>query len=312
MEVEIRPLLKLPAGRERAGAAIFLSGGGSNAERLLEKCRIAGPAAPFDPLVLVTDAPETSRAAELSRAYGVPLVGCDIREFYRRHGEPRVSLATPAGRQLRAEWTDELRRRLAPYPIDFGVLAGFVPLTNITADFPCLNVHPGDLTWLKDGRRHLVGLHTVPVERAILEGLPSLRSSVILALPYTENGSDMDNGPILGLSPEVPVDLAGFGVDELQRLAAARPERRPPGGFGDALEKLANANLDRLKESGDWVVFPPVVFDFAAGSFGLDAAGLLHYRLGRRWQPVETVVYGRTEREIVFRSAGLTEEGGNP
>lgn len=288
----VAPLLPaVPAGRNPR-AVLLLSGSGSNAERLLAAA--AAGQAPYDIAALVTDNPEGSRAGRLGAAFHVPVVACDIRAFYRAGGETRVTLATPLGRQLREQWTDELRRQIAPFQPDFGVLAGFVPLTNLTGDFPCLNVHPGDLTWLKDGRRHLVGLHTIPIERAILEGLGELRSSVIQALPYTGRGDDMDNGPILGLSPAVAPDLLGHSLGELRDTAAARPVQRPPGGFKDVLEQVAAHNQERLKQGGDWVVLPPTVAAFARSLYGRDAAGGLCHRSApdAAWQPVETVVYG--------------------
>jgi folate-dependent phosphoribosylglycinamide formyltransferase PurN len=294
------PFLTITTG-QRPRAAIFLSGSGSNAERLLAGIREAGDSAPLEIAVLATDAPETSRARELANAFGLPLVEHDIRAFYRDRGLNRVSIATAEGRRVRQEWTDVLRARLAPFKLDFGILAGFVPLTNITGDFPCLNVHPGDLTYLKNGERYLVGLHTIPVERAILEGLPSLRSSVIIAQPYEGSGGNMDSGPILGISEPVDIDLGDHPLAELAACAAARSERRPPGGYGDLLEEVAEHHLERLKTDGDWVVFPPVVWDFAKGRFAADAHGRLCYQAGGKWQPVETVVYGPGRREIIFR-----------
>ncbi|NOY81467.1 MAG: hypothetical protein GXP31_10740 [Kiritimatiellaeota bacterium] len=297
----IKPFLSTSVGR-RPRSAIFLSGTGTNAEQLLRRRRRAGPDAPFDVAVLVTDAPATSRARELGRKFELPVIEHDIRNFYRRRGETRVTIATEAGRRIREEWTDELRKRLVPFEVDFGILAGFVPLTNITADFPCLNVHPGDLTYIKNGRRWLVGLHTTPIERALLENLPYLRSSVIVALPYSGSGEDMDSGPILGLSPEVPVQRGDSTLEELRRCAEQRPTKRPKGGFGDRLEFLAREHLDRLKEHGDWVVLPEVAFDFGRGRFARDEAGGLYYRVGNDWKPVSTVLYrGDGRKELLFR-----------
>ena len=281
-----------------------MSGGGSNAERVIARVRAAATS-PCEVTVLVTDAPETSRARELGRRYGVPVVEHDIRRFYAEQGESRVSIASERARELRERWTDGLRAQLEPYAVDLAVFAGFVPLTNLTADLPCLNVHPGDLLYRKDGRRYLVGLHTVPIERAILEGLDELRSSVIQALPYSAD-ADMDNGPILGLSGPVPIDLQGAAREDLQRQYLARPERRPRNGYGDLLERLAKANQDALKERGDWIVLPPVVEDVADGRFGTDAANGLWFRLGSAWHPIETVVYTADgNREIRFRDPGV-------
>lgn len=305
---KVVPFLKI-ATDAQARAAIFLSGSGSNAERILERHRQAGTGAAFVPAVLVTDAPGRSRAADLSRQYDIPIVANDIRTFYRERGEDRVSIATPRGQQIREEWTDHVRRELESYRVDFGILAGFVPLTNLTADMPCLNVHPGDLTYVKNGKRHLVGLHTVPIERALLEGLTALRSSIIVAQPYTGNGGEMDSGPILGISEPVEVDLDGTTFEELEQIAGQRPPRRPKGGFGDRLEQIAAKNQQLLKEKGDWVAFPACVFDFARRRFGHDAAQNLFYKVGERWQPVETVVYGRHHRELIFKALNGSQNG---
>lgn len=282
----------LPLNRS-ARVAVFLSGSGTNAEKLLE-FRAACPACRFDIVLLVTDRPQESRAAELAERFKLPLAALDIREFYRRHGLESTSLATERGREVRERWTGELRRRIAGYAIDFAVLAGFVPLTNLTGDFPCLNVHPGDLTVVGgDGRRLLVGLHAIPVEKAILAGAASLRSSVILALPYREDGhaADMDNGPLLGISAPVPVELGGYSLDALRAMAASRPARRPKGGFRDGLSEVAARNLQHLKEAGDWTILPRVTADFAAGRFGTDGTQLFFRQPQGSFRPVRTVEY---------------------
>ena len=295
------PILRTVPGR-LPRLAIFMSGTGSNAERVLERVGHTGPETPFVIAALVTDAPETSRARELGRLFDLPVVENDIRQFYAARGESRVSIATPAGQRIRQEWTDALRGQLAPLDIDFAVFGGFVPLTNLTGDMPCLNVHPGDLTYRKDGQRYLVGLHTVPIERAILEGLDYLCSSVIQALPYTGQGDDMDNGPILGISEPVPIDLQGASLAELRECSARRPAKRPKGGFGDRLEEIATACQNTLKEEGDWKVLPAVVYEFARGRFAVDEAGGLCYRLDNKWHPIETVVYGDGRQEVLFRA----------
>ena len=265
-------------------AAIFLSGSGSNAEKVLEakKSWIAA--------VIVTDAPEKSRAAEIAERFELPLVSLSIREFYRDHGEKRVSLATENGRRIRELWTNELRKKIAPYNIDFGILAGFVPLSNITGDFPCLNVHPGDLTVEREGHRIFAGLHAVPTEQAIIRGFRSIRSSVIVAQSYTGKGGEMDSGPVLGISPEMELDLKGYKADELVEIYQKRPAKKPVGGWKDALSKIASANQERLKEKGDWVVFPQVVNDFAAGRFAVEN-GELYFREGEKFSPTGTIEY---------------------
>ena len=278
-------------GDRLPNAGIFMSGSGSNAEALLnELSRLERPA--MNVRAIITDAPGTSRARELGGLFGIKVIELDIKEFYAERGESRVSIATERGQEIREEWTNALRKLVAPLELDFGVFAGFVPLTNITGDFPCLNIHPGDLTYLKDGRRVFVGLHTIPIERVIVEGLDYMRSSVIVVEPYSGSGSEMDSGLLLGISPRVPVDFMGHSREELVACLASRPPRRPRGGYGDLMEKVASFNQGRLKEGGDWVVLPKAAVEFARGRYAIgDDGGLLHMENGV-FTAVDTVEYG--------------------
>lgn len=95
-------------------AAIFVSGTGTNAERILERWRGRSGAERWIPVALVTDAPGKSRAGEIATANGLPLISLDIKEFYTRRGEAKVSLMTERGRQIRDEWTSQLRELIAP------------------------------------------------------------------------------------------------------------------------------------------------------------------------------------------------------
>jgi folate-dependent phosphoribosylglycinamide formyltransferase PurN len=290
-----KPLLATEGRKARV--AIFLSGGGSNARVILARHRELGARSPIDPVALVTDRPndEGCGAARIGQEFGVPVVGHDVRAFYRVRGLARVSVANADGMRAREAWTDALREKIAPYAIDLAVFAGFELLCNIAADFPCLNVHPGDLTYLRGGARYLVGLHTMPIERALLCGLGELRSSVIVVTPYRGGGTeDMDRGPLLGISTAVPIDLCGRTREELAAVAARRPAVRPPGGFGDALEEVARHNQGRLKEGGDWLVFPPVVFMAAAGCYALGEDDRVLFRVdaGQPFRPVARLVFG--------------------
>jgi len=197
--------------------AIFMSGSGTNAEKILELWQLDKKQCSFRPVCLVTDRPDKSRTLELAKRFNIPAVAVDIFQFYQDNGASSISLKTEKGRQLRQQWTDKLRQALKPFPIKFAVFAGFVPLTNITNDFPCLNVHPGDLTCLQDEQRFLTGLHTLPVQKAILAGMESLRSTVILASTYSAAGAGMDEGLILGISEEVRIDWLGRSQEEYQQ-----------------------------------------------------------------------------------------------
>ncbi|MFA6566658.1 MAG: hypothetical protein WCS96_00455 [Victivallales bacterium] len=280
-------------------AAIFMSGSGSNAEKLLESISKQGDR-PWNASMIFTDAPLKSRAAKIAENYEIPYFELDILEFYRKRGETKVSLASEKGRKIREEWTEEVRKMLSPFKVDFGILAGFVPLTNITSDFPCLNVHPGDLTIEENGRRIFVGLHTVPIEMAIVRNCMTLRSSVIIAQAYTGRGGEMDSGPVIGISSPVKIDLGESKLEDIKRIYAARPSPRPPGGYKDLLEKIAGKNQENLKINGDWLVFPPAVKDFASGRFGHDENNFLYYLVDGNWKKIKTVEYTSSSASPLF------------
>jgi folate-dependent phosphoribosylglycinamide formyltransferase PurN len=281
-----------------ARTVVFLSGGGTNAEAILNYLASGGRA--FRTVALATDSPLASHARELGKRHGLPVVELDIREFYRARGEESIRLDTPRRREIRQEWSDALYALLAPFAPEMGILAGFIPLTNLTGRFPCLNVHPGDLT-LEDasGRRLLAGLHILPVERAILAGHAALRSSVILAQPYTGDGSrEMDSGPVLGVSEAMPLDLEGAAIEE---LAAVRDRRVPGRKVDDLLRRLAEKNVERLKIAGDHVVLPRAAEDFAAGRFHAEGkrVGFLD---GGAMHPALTVEYRADGSRIFLES----------
>ncbi|MCP4176766.1 MAG: hypothetical protein GY756_03285 [bacterium] len=273
-------------------AAIFISGSGTNAENILN-LKLKNTVTHWKPSVIVTDAPFKSRAKEIAEKYKIPFIKHDIKQFYNKHGETRVSILTDKGREIREKWTNVLRTMLLPYNIDFGILAGFIPLCNIMSDFPCLNVHPGDLTVTKNNQRLLVGLHTIPIEIAILNNLTSLRSSVIVAQPYTGKGGNMDSGPILGISGKVNINLDNTTLEELKLLAAERPHKRPVGGYKDLLENIAKNNQMQLKENGDWIVFPKVIDDFAENRFAYNDDEKLYFKHKNEFICVNTVIYER-------------------
>jgi len=254
-----------------ASVAAFMSGSGTNITRLLELERTLQERgeSSFHVSVIVTDCADASRcnARKIASEFGgLPLVELDIRDFYRERGLKRISLATQEGYQAREEWTRELERLLRPFAPDMGAYGGFVPLTNICRTFPCINVHPGDLSVIVNGKPYLVGLHTVPIKRAILMGLHELRSSTILATPYTEK-LEMDEGPVLLISEPLPIELP----DEETPDSLSSPDKE------DLLERVASEHQDRLKEVGDWVVFPLTVRLAAEGRFALDGEGRVFF-----------------------------------
>lgn len=273
---------------------IFLSGTGSNAEALLEYA--GNPDCAFEVAALFTDRPNRCRALEIGKKFNKQVLHHDIFDFYRAHGESGIGLINERRNQLRDQWTYEVEDIIdkAGYRPDFLLLAGFEPLSNITKDFTTLNVHPGDLTVERNGKRYLNGLALKPIELAILDGFPCLKSSVIIAQPYTGKDEDVDSGPILGISKPMPIDMMGYTVEELSQADAARPAKRPKG-YTDILHETANHNQDLLKKCGDHVIFPQAANDFAKGFFEI-----LDGKTFYRGQQVKTVEYSPDTVTPVF------------
>lgn len=278
----------------RYSAAIFLSGTGANAEKILSEHTVDDH---WEPVVLVTDRRE-SVAEQLGARFHIPVVIHDLREFYAEHGFMHTLLNTPEGRAARQAWTDALREKLAGYTIDFGIFAGFIPLTNIVDDFPCLNIHPGDLLYEENGERILVGLHTIPVERALLRELPYLRSSVIVVESLRADRKNIDGGFILGVSAPVAIPWD----DELRekvRICAAKREGKTRAEYkGDFLMTFAAEMLEKLKNEGDLVIFSQIVKDFAAGNFAFDNDQNMVYYKGIACKTVEYAETQQPERLI--------------
>ena len=281
---ELKRLFEAPCGR-KARLALFLSGSGSNARRILEIAR-KGECS-YEIAVLVTDAPESSAASALSAEFSVPMVALDIRRYYADHGENGIALNSPRRCELRDMWSDELYNEVVKFNVDLGILAGFIPLSNIVGKLPCLNVHPGDLTATENGVRILAGLHYRPVETAILRQL-ELRSSVILAQNYQGDGKkEQDSGPILGISSAVKIDLEGHSIGELQAISDARKS----APYDDVLRQLAHKNVEQLKLQGDHIVFPRAIEHFVRGDYATDETGQLYFYQNEKWEPVTTVEF---------------------
>lgn len=287
-----------PAHSEKSPArtAVLLSGTGSNARVLLEDCRRNERA--FRPVLLVTDNPE-SRAGELAREFDLSLAELDIRAFYASFGESSIKLDSPRRRELRDQWSCLLGEELKKHDIELVLFAGFIPMTNLTEKFPCLNVHPGDLTVTDpDGSRPFAGLHCKPVEEALCRNTGFTRSSVILARPYTGNGKEeMDSGPVVGVSGKIFFDLSPEQTGALKKLRSSRTE--PP--FRDELRRFALEHIDKMKVLGDHVIFPRAAEDFARGRFLCNDRGELFFREKGEIHPILSVEYTVDGKKLLER-----------
>ena len=163
--------------------AIFASGGGSNAVKLMESMQGDHPAMPA---LIVTNQPNAG-VIEQAERFGV---ACELIDHKPYAGD-------------RAAFETEIQNRLIPYQIDVICLAGFMRV--LTAGFTdhwsgrMLNIHPSLLPKYK-------GLNTHA--RAIEAGDKRAGCTV------HEVTAELDDGPILGqisvpiLSDDAPTELA--------------------------------------------------------------------------------------------------------
>jgi phosphoribosylglycinamide formyltransferase-1 len=151
--------------------------------------------------------------------------------------------------------------KVEPHGIDVIALAGYMSITTQPLleayDGRIVNVHPADLSVMEGGDRKYVGIHVV--RDAILAGENELRSSTHVVR------EEVDRGEILVISEPLPVELPeGVDLGLLER-------------DGEQLEKMVDEHQDRLKEQGDWVIYPLTLQMIAEGRFALDEQGAMHF-----------------------------------
>ena len=236
------------AGRPMRVAG-FMSGSGTNILRLLErekllKARDGG--SPFEVVFIFSDRSDGSCYGEsIACDTGIPYMSYDIRTFHRLRGFKRT-VSTPEGLEVRREFDKVAATLIKAFQVDVIALGGY--MSYLTLD-RCINVHPADLSILNaKGKRKYVGDNAVV--DAIAAGEKLLRSSTI----WTDRG--VDTGPILMVSDPVRVLLP----EPLETLVADR----------EKLLRVAEEHQNRLKEAGDWKIFPTTIEMIARGRFSLD------------------------------------------
>jgi len=229
--------------------AAFMSGSGTNIIRLLEKekaLKDSTGGAPFHVVFIFSDRSDgKSQGERIARENCIPYFSFDIREFHRVKNIKRT-VETPEGMGARKEFDSIPAILVKAFDIDVIALGGYMSFTTLGR---CVNVHPADLSLLTpDGKRKYTGDHAV--KDAIVAGEKILRSSTL----WTDQG--VDTGPLLMVSAPVDVVLP-LPLEEL---------KKDPAG----LSEVVDLHQHRLKEKGDWVIFPLTIEMIAKGRFALD------------------------------------------
>jgi folate-dependent phosphoribosylglycinamide formyltransferase PurN len=253
--MELTPLFDPEKAGRPMRVAAFMSGSGTNIVKLLEAqeaLRAAEGVSPFQVIFVFSDRSDGSCQGErIACEKGIPYISYDIRTFHRIRGFKRT-VSGPEGLEARREFDRIAEQLIRSFDIDVVALGGYMSYTTIRR---CVNVHPADLSILTpEGRRKYVGDRAVA--DAIAAGERVLRSSTI----WTDKG--VDTGPLLMVSEPVPVELPE-PLDDLLR----NKER---------WMKAAEVNQQRLKQVGDWRIFPKTVEMIARGRFALDSEGRVY------------------------------------
>ena len=237
--------------------ALFISGSGTNGLKIIEKSQASG--SNFDVSLIFSDVQDDRlsrngekmcRAKDIAEEYEIAYEYVDIRDFYAEHGLKRTDLS------IRPDFDRLILEKLDGYSLDLIANAGYMSImTPVLLDRyagKVVNVHPADLSIMDGEKRKYVGIHVV--EEAILAGEPEIRSTTHIVR------EEVDHGEILVISAPVKVKL-DMPISELEQDKALR-------------EKTVSGYQNRLKEEGDWVVYPLTIQMISEGRFGLGLKGV--------------------------------------
>ena len=241
-------------------AMAFMSGSGTNVRKILkyQNNRIQeNGASPFQVVGIYSDRSGGKCMGEgLASEFGIPYFSYDIRRFHKLR-KARRTIKTDQGLKLRYEYDELARALLHVLDIDVVILGGYMSYTTIKR---AVNVHPADLTILdSEGKRKYVGDNAV--YDAILDGCTEVRSSTI----WIDEG--VDTGPILMVSNPVTLEFPpGTTLENLKQRNSL-----------ERLRDIALKNQERLKEEGDWNIFPLTLRLMAEGRFSMDQHGKVYF-----------------------------------
>ncbi|MCK5107125.1 MAG: formyl transferase [Nanoarchaeota archaeon] len=230
----------------------LMSGSGSNIEKILEaerRLNSENGESPYKMVGIFSDR-YNSNATKIGRDFDIPVIIRDIRAFYKARGKPRKDLG------IRAEFDAETVRALKPFEASVAAFGGYMsiataPLMNA---FLGLNVHPSNLSILNaNGERKYTGDHAV--RDAILAGEKEIRSTTHLIEPQ------VDYGRILMISAPLKVEL----------------DENFDSGDKESVKSAEDFNQTRLKELGDWIIFPKTLEYLATGRFVENCCGEINW-----------------------------------
>ena len=233
-----------------------MSGSGTNIIKLLGREKDLEKkegSSPFQVVFIFSDRSDgVCHGEKIACENGIPYFSYDIRSFHRLRGLKR-EVINAEGIFARREFDRVATRLVDAFQIDVIALGGYMSYITLER---CINVHPADLSiQTPDGKRRYVGDHAVL--DAISSGETLLRSSTL----WTDKG--VDSGPLLMVSKPLKVELP----ESLETLLKNQ----------ERLIQVADEHQERLKELGDWQIFPRTVEMIARGRFALDENNRVYF-----------------------------------
>lgn len=273
MSDEYRLLYKPRRYDKPMNVAGFMSGSGTNLVKIIEyqqQLEEKG-GCPYRLVAIFTDS-LGSKAARIAEKHGIVCLANDIDRFYNLHRYPSKDwkeMGKGIKREIRKRYDAITLAMLEEFSrqthinIDCIALAGYMSyLTEALLErYLVVNVHPADLTIVgEDGQRKYKGGRAV--ELAIKAGEKTISSSTHIARPK------VDEGEVLMVSAPLKVNL---GIEEFTPDEVL--------GLPNLLAQVAARNQERLKEAGDWVIFPKTLEMIAKGWFAAKD-GQIYYKEG--------------------------------
>lgn len=243
------------AKSEPVRIAAFMSGTGSNLRKILQlqqQLQQQGKNL-FKVVMIFTDTADEKvcNARRIAEDYKIAYYCNDIREYYRKRG-----LSDRKDMKIREEYDAETAKLLKMHKVDVVALCGYMSIVTrpVIGNFLTINVHPADLR-IKDssGRRLYAGcMGPECVKKAILNGEKEVRSTTHIV---TES---VDHGQVLLVSKPVKLEVnnSSYGSEDLDRLSHLYQEK--------------------LKEEGDWKIYPETIKMLAEGRFAADEKGTIY------------------------------------
>ncbi len=242
--------------------AAFMSGTGSNLRKIIElqqQLQREGKSL-FKVVMIFTDTANetTCNAKRIAEEYKIAYYCNDMKEYYRNRGHnDRKDM------KIREEYDAETEKLLRMHKVDVVALCGYMSIVTrpVIGNFLTVNVHPADLRVKEgSGKRKYAGAECV--KRAILNGEKEIRATTHVV------SEGVDEGQILLVSKPVKLEVSSsYGSKPFFEKGLSKNEE---------LERISHVYQEKLKEEGDWKIYPETLKLLAKGRFAADSTGAIY------------------------------------